>query len=192
MEEKYLYAQFKEDEKTEGCSPCLYSTHSIKNGYKLSELLDPECTTLLQHWKKAADRFPDNNCLGHIEGDKYVWRTYKQAHDEAQALAKSMWSLNMTPPVETDGKTFRLLGLYSRNRPEWAISNWAIMHFSGTVVTLYNTLGEDSLKYAFEHTEISAIACDERSFQKILVLKTNGFASSLKDLIAFDAFSEED
>ena len=84
------------------------------------------------------------------------------------------------------------MGLYSRNRPEWAISNWAIMHFAGTVVTLYNTLGEDSLKYTFDHTEISIVCCDERSITKLKVLASEGFLKTLKTIIAFDPVSDEE
>jgi len=98
---------------------------------------------MLEGWNKAVESFPDNNCLGHIEGDKYVWRTYKEAQEESQALAKSLHS--MIPETQAEGRSFYLMGLYSRNRPEWALTNWAIMNFSGTVVTLYNTLGEVSL-----------------------------------------------
>lgn len=158
MGDMFQYAEFKEDEKTEGFSPCLYNLLSVKNGYKLTEQLDPDCTTLLQHWKKTVEKYPSKNCMGHIVEQRYVWRTYQETYEEVQALAKTLWNMNLISYVEAYDKSFRMLGIFSKNRPEWAISNWAIMHFSGTVVPLYSTLGEDSLKYAFEHTELTTVA----------------------------------
>lgn len=98
----------------------------------------------------------------------------------------------MVPTIETDGKNFKMMGLYSRNRPEWALTNWAIMHFSGTVVTLYNTLGEESLNYAFDHTELSIVSCDDVSFKKLLKFRKEDKIQSLKTVICFDPIDAEE
>lgn len=189
---RFEYASFKEDEKSEGCSPPLYNKASVANGYQLEDTPKDGFKTLLEAWAKTAKMFPANNCLGHIEDDKYVWRTYEQAHLEAQSLAKALHAESLVPITEADGKQFRLMGLYSRNRPEWALTNWAIMHFSGTVVTLYNTLGEESLNYTFELTEMTVVSCDQASFKKLLGLKKEEKATSLKTIICFDAFTSEE
>jgi long-chain acyl-CoA synthetase len=188
----FHYGSFYEEEKVVGCSPILYNRISVNNGYKVEEISEDGFTTLLEGWAQAVVDFPDNNCLGHIEGDKYVWRTYKQAYHEARSLAKALYSEKMVPTTETDGKSFHMMGLYSRNRPEWCLTNWAIMHFSGTVVTLYNTLGEESLCYAFEHTELSIVSCDDSSFKKLLGFRQADKINTLKKVICFDAFSDEE
>lgn len=189
---KYPYGQFFEDSKADDESGILYNSLSLKDDNKLYDLPHDGFTTQLEGWHRSVENYPDNNCLGHVEGDKYVWRTYKQAYEEAKSLAKVLHSEGLVPTTEGDGKTFRMMGLYSRNRPEWCLSNWAIMHFSGTVVTLYNTLGEESLKYAFDHTQISIVGTDERSLKKLLELKTSGNLATLKNVIAFDAFTDDE
>ena len=189
---RHLYAKFDEEEKVEGCSQSLYSTYSLENGLKLEDKPKDGFSTLLEGWENAAKSFPDNNWLGHVEDNKYVWRTYKEAHTEAQALAKYLHSESMIQETKVNDKKFWLMGLYSRNRPEWAITNWAIMHFSGTVVTLYNTLGEESLKYAFDHTELSIVGCDRASFEKLLNFKKEGSIKTLKIVIWFDDFTPEE
>lgn len=65
------------------------------------------------------------------------------------------------------------------------------MHFSGTIVTLYNTLGEDSLWYAFDHTEMTICSWDGPSLNKLLKLKQEGSIKSLNAIIAFDPYTEE-
>lgn len=169
--EQYQYAVFKEDEKVQDCSYPLYNKYSADNGFELVDKPLDEFETLLEGWAKAVKTFPNNKCLGHVEGDKYVWRTYQEALIEAQSLAKALHSKSLIPVTEGDGKRFQLMGLYSRNRPEWALTNWAIIHFSGTVVTLYNTLGEESLSYALDHTETTIVSCDGPSYKKLLKLK---------------------
>lgn len=84
------------------------------------------------------------------------------------------------------------MGIYSRNRPEWDITNWALMYFSGTIVTLYNTLGEESLSYALDHTQLTICSCDGSSLKKLLTLKSDGKAKNLKAVVVFDPVSEED
>jgi long-chain acyl-CoA synthetase len=121
-----------------------------------------------------------------------VWKTYSQAYHEAKSLAKALYTEKMVPTIKTDGKDFHLMGVYSRNRPEWCLTNWAIMHFSGTVVTLYNTLGEESLCYAFEHTELSVVSCDEPSLKKLLGFRQDGKIETLKTIICFDPFTNEE
>lgn len=192
MNSELIYGSFKEEEKSLDCTQVLYPQLCIENGYTLNEIPHDGGTTLLEGWNKAADSFPDHNCLGHIEGDKYVWRTYRESLHEAKCIAKALYSEDLVPKVEYKEKLLGFVGIYSKNRPEWALINWAWVHFSATVVSLYNTLGEESLSYAINHTELGIIAWDTPSLQKILNLRKKGKAMIIKQLIAFDNVEEEE
>ncbi|CAI2361326.1 unnamed protein product [Moneuplotes crassus] len=192
MYPKFIYGSFREEEKCEDSTEVLYNKLSIEDDFKLQEIPKGGGETLLEGWNKAAEMFPDNNCLGHIEGDKYVWRTYKEALHEAQCIAKVLFTEDLIPEVSDKDKSYKFVGLYSRNRPEWALVNWALVHFSGTVVSLYNTLGEESLCYAVDHTDLGIVACDKASFKKMLNLRKEGNAKTIKHLIAFDEVDEEE
>ncbi|CAI2361356.1 unnamed protein product [Moneuplotes crassus] len=192
METPNICAKFREEEKSDDSSQVLYRKSCIEKGYTLEYTPHKGGETLLEGWNKAAQSFPDNNCLGHIEGNKYVWRTYKQALHEAQCIAKALLTEGLIPDVCDNDKSYKFMGIYSKNRPEWTLVNWAMFHFSGTVVPLYNTLGEESLCYCINHTELSIVACDGPSFQKLLSLHKQGKITTLYHIIAFDEVSDED
>ncbi len=42
---------------------------------------------------------------------------------------------------------WRFIGIQSKNREEWNITNWANMNQGITTIALYDTLGQDALKY---------------------------------------------
>jgi long-chain acyl-CoA synthetase len=48
--------------------------------------------------------------------------------------------------MEPNEDGMRLLGLYSRNRPEWVIAEQACFCAGGTTVPFYDTLGADTVE----------------------------------------------
>ena len=120
MEEQgYIYGRFKEGSKSENSSEVLYSTWSIEHNYQFEETTKDGFKTLLEGWNQSASSFPENNWLGHLEGEKYVWRTYKQAHHEAQSLAKALFSKKLVTEVNWESEhkqilNLKLMGLYSK------------------------------------------------------------------------------
>lgn len=56
----------------------------------------------------------------------------------------------MCPNIEIENEgTYRLLGIYSKNRPEWIYSYFGAARDSITIVTVYDTLGDVALEYIF-------------------------------------------
>jgi len=53
----------------------------------------------------------------------------------------------LCPPVTNDDGTFKFIALYAKNRDEWAVTDLGAMLTSVTVVTLYDTLGKESIDY---------------------------------------------
>ena len=109
----------KEGTGVDGHSEELYSIWSTEHDYQFQTIAKGGFTTLLEGWRQSVDSFPENNCLGYFDGEKYVWRTYKQAHHEAQSLAKALYSRKLVTEVNWKseyGKTLnlKLMGLYSK------------------------------------------------------------------------------
>ena len=58
--------------------------------------------------------------------------------------------MNLCPEIQIeDEDTFRLLGIYSKNRPEWLYAYFGAVRDSITIVTVYDTLGDIALEYIF-------------------------------------------
>jgi long-chain acyl-CoA synthetase len=54
---------------------------------------------------------------------------------------------DLVPKVTNEEGTFRFISLYSKNREEWVVSDFGSVFAGVTTVTLYDTLGVDSIDY---------------------------------------------
>ncbi len=53
----------------------------------------------------------------------------------------------------------KVIGIYSKNRPEWNLVDMACALYGYTSIPLYDTLGPDSISYALENSSISSLFC---------------------------------
>ena len=82
---------------------------------------------------------------------KYTWYTYDEANEIMLNFSRGLNVLNLCPEQTFEGEgTYRFLGIYSRNKPEWVFSYLGAIRDSITIVTIYDTLGD----LALEHTYI--------------------------------------
>lgn len=89
---------------------------------------------------------PEYN-ISNIEFGKYEWKTVKETYDDAEAFAKFAVQNDLCPKIKTEDGTFSCIGLYSKNREEWIITDLGSVLTGITVVTLYDTLGKESIDY---------------------------------------------
>jgi long-chain acyl-CoA synthetase len=97
-----------------------------------------------------------------------------------------MFHLNLVPEVHAEGKTLKFLGIYSKNREEWIMSELAGISQGVTTVPLYDTLGPDAAEFVINQTELATIACAGSYVPSLLMLKKAGRIPTLKNLIIFD------
>jgi long-chain acyl-CoA synthetase len=107
--------------------------------------------------------------------------TYKEGHDVAVRLASSLLKNKLTHE-EKEAK-LNLIGIYSRNRQEFYLSDLACILYGVTSVPLYDTLGVDNLEYCLQHSNIETCICSLSNAKTLLAL-TN--VSNLKNLILCD------
>ncbi|KAJ1989721.1 medium-chain fatty acid-CoA ligase faa2 [Coemansia sp. RSA 1358] len=89
-------------------------------------------------------------------------------------------------PNKSDSQ--QALGIYSINRPEWPLAEFAGFRSNRYSVALYDTLGADSVKYIIEHAGVSAIVCSIDKIPRLLKLKDN--IPTLKVIISMDSFND--
>lgn len=82
----------------------------------------------------------------------------------------------------------KLIGIYSRNRFEWLVSDWACIMFGFTTVPLYDTLGIDNLSFCLNQTEITTTFATLATIKILLQLKDHG---KLKIIISYDEVDSE-
>lgn len=81
------------------------------------------------------------------------------------------------------------IGIWSVNRPEWHIVDWACAAHSLYVVALYDTLGPDTVEYVVNHAEIQVVVCTKEHVTDLLKLRSK--LPQLKAIISFDTLEKE-
>jgi len=203
------YSNVAVDTKKEGETPIFHSKF-LKEGQQLSSNVFNEVEDLKSLYKLSFENFKDNPFLGTREKvtetefdeetkqekqvdkfGRYMYMTYGQVEEYATGLAKSILNKNLAPKREMDGKQLRVLGIYSKNREEWALTDIACVLANISSVPLYDTLGDSSVEYIVQQTEMETIACGEDKIKHLCELKNNGKLPTIKSIICFDEVNEE-
>ena len=75
--------------------------------------------------------------------------------------------MNLCPDVTAEGKTWRFMGIQSKNRKEWNIVHIANMYLNTTTIALYDTLGVDALRFVINQTELTTISGSQDIVDKL-------------------------
>lgn len=67
--------------------------------------------------------------------------------------------LNLSPQVEGEGRIWKFMGIYAKNREEWALTAIANTKNSVTTIALYDTLGPQAIEFVFRQTEMTSVSC---------------------------------
>lgn len=194
---KIKYGYWRSDKpKIEGYSHELISMESEMildqtNIDTLEALPFPGVDTLFKALKRTAERIPNEQALGTRVGDEYQWMTWQEVIDTSWYLSIGIRVLNLCPPFEAEGKEFSMIGIQSKNRKEWVLTNIAGMYSKVTTVALYDTLGQDAMVYICNQTELSTIAMSSACINNIATLKIEDAKgqnkmNKLKKIIVFD------
>lgn len=112
-------------------------------------------------------------------------------YELATWLARGMEKLGLAAEQEHGGKTLRTVGIYSKNREEWSLTDFACWMTTVTNVPLYDTLGEDSICWTFEQTQLSSIFLADEGVSKLVAIAKKGKVPTLKTMVCFDEVPPE-
>lgn len=114
-------------------------------------------------------------CLGTRDESRkdapYLWRSYKEVETLVKRFGSGLVAIDAMPELEFDDPKFpkgRLIGLYSKNRMEWTITDLAGSAYGYTLVPLYDTLGPDSLKYILTQTDLKTVVGSNECLANLL------------------------
>jgi long-chain acyl-CoA synthetase len=113
----------------------------------------------------------------------YEWITYEECLERVKNFGSAILSEKIgLKPNEP-------LGIYSINRPEWVISDYAAMFNSIITVPLYDTLGLQALQFIINQVEMK-VCCAANDKAKKLLENASSYPT-LKKLIVFDEIDDE-
>ncbi len=99
--------------------------------------------------------------------------------------------LDFCPQIEGEGKLWRFLGIWAKNREEWTISLLAAMHYRITAVGFFDAMSSEQVEFIFNQTEMTSVVCTADYAKKIVDMKANGQAAHIKNLIIMDTCSDQ-
>ncbi|KAK3946204.1 putative long-chain-fatty-acid--CoA ligase [Diplogelasinospora grovesii] len=166
----------------------IYRHYRFQNG-PLLETFEPTQQTIHDLFEHSAARVPHQRCLGWRPWNaqtktwepKYVWMTYSEVAERRKNLGAGIVELHQRIGV-TEGKYG--VGLWAQNRPEWQITELALLSQSLFPVSLYETLGPETTEYIINHIGLTAVVCSLPHIPTLLKLAPR--VPSLKLIISLD------
>ena len=194
----YQYAVFKTEPKPGESGILVHpdSIHGLTRKNFIDRYTQIDC---VEYYK---NKRPDNNCLGTREYNpntkkygKYVWKSWAEVYDLATLFLYGITKFNLCPeiPVEDDNnKKMRFLGIYSRTREEWFVGSLGCQLDTITIVTIYDTLGMNSMEFILRQTELTTILAESNNLEMILKMKEENKLVNVKNVIYIHCNEEKD
>ncbi|KAI9216570.1 hypothetical protein BC828DRAFT_433798 [Blastocladiella britannica] len=162
--------------------------------------------TLYETFHFAAARWPKANCLGtraKLPGagnwaPGYSWESFERTAERMTHFGSGLVRVynDMVVPAVGPPKTAAAgqlpkhhLGLYSVNRAEWLIAEGACNAYSMVSVSLYDTLGADTLEFITNHAELRVIVASADKIANLLRVRDR--CPELQVIISMDELDTE-
>nr|GAT59645.1 acetyl-CoA synthetase-like protein [Mycena chlorophos] len=162
-------------------------------------LLDPNkfsLQTLPDIFTSGLARSRDKPFLGHRPlvsksplkyANQYEWQTYAQVDVRRRKIGSALVHLFNNGTL--GGGELQSVGLWSINRPEWQIVDIALHSYKKIGVTLYDTLGKDSVEYIINHSHLTVVFTTLDHVPTLLKLAPK--TPCLKMIVSLDPISPE-
>ena len=108
-----------------------------------------------------------------------IWhtRTYQEVGDTVRQIARALLALGVQPGDR--------VGIFSQNRPEWALVDFAILAIRAVSVPIYATNTKHQAAYIVDETEMAILFTgSQENYDKIYAIAER--SPSLKQIITFD------
>ena len=112
--------------------------------------------------------------------------TYAQVDLASKSLARAIENLRLGNTIQADGRSWKLVGIWSPNRWEWLATHISNMYFKRTTVSFFETMSTLMVKRILDETKISVIFCSAPLIAKIVTLRLKGELRHLKVAVSFD------
>ncbi len=128
------------------------------------------CLTLHETFCRSATLHPNRPFLGERAIDSagnpgpFVFKSYNQCATSIRNLASGLIKEKILV-VNEDG--LQLLGLYMKNCSAWCLAEYACYRMGAATVPLYDTLGQDTIEFVLNQTQVSACVCSSAELAKL-------------------------
>ncbi|KAF8558453.1 long-chain-fatty-acid-CoA ligase [Imleria badia] len=151
--------------------------------------------TLPEIFDNGYQRNPDAKLLGHrpvistqpLKFGPYVWQTYKQVDVRRRKIGSALHELFKSGVLKAEA--METVGIWSQNRPEWQIVEFALHAYDKVGVSLYDTLGVDSVDFIINQSSLSIIFTTSDHIPTLLKMASK--IPVLKMIVSFDPLEKQ-
>jgi len=122
------------------------------------------------------------NCLGSREVQpggrrgQFIWKDYIVVQELRDAVRRGLVNLGLEPGDR--------VGIFSKNREEWVIVEQACYAQSFVIVSFYDTLGPDAVKFIAQHCQAKVVICANENLDALMSIVTE--CPDIKFVVHFD------
>ena len=122
----------------------------------------------------------------------YKWLTYTETEKMVSDFSLGLLKLELCPGIEgeSDGKMWRFMGIWSKNRMEWTVSLLSAMKYGITTVGFFDAMSVENVEFIFNQTEMTTVVCTIDYAKKIIAMKDQEQAAHIANLIIMDSFDD--
>lgn len=144
--------------------------------------------TMYECFVWGARRNPKGKCLGYRSGPAaapgpFTWMTYERALSRTHAIARGLvvsgCCTSQPPAPDNDARLTQhfnalpgscMVGLFSKNRPEWVLAEHGCFSMSVVTVPLYDTLSAQAIHYILRKTAMTCVICSSDKVDQLIAL----------------------
>ena len=188
-------------EKKPGETPILRRPDTLNALVKTNKINRNTQVDCVEYYKNLR---PNSDFLGTRQYDsknkkytKYIWKSWSQIYDLSKLFLYGITKLDLCQEIKVNDeslggeKIMRFMGIYARNREEWIVGSLGCQMDSITIVTLYDTLGINSIEFIFNQTELTTIITETKNFEKLLNIKELNKLGKVKNIIYLHCNEDE-
>ena len=198
----YIYGIFDEKPAKPEETKILRRPDTLNKDLFTKNLID--CHTQLDCIEYYIKLRPNSNFLGTREYfpkekkyGKYIWKSWSEIYNISKYFLYGITKYNLCPEISVNDETLggetkmKFMGIYSRNREEWLVGSFGCQMDSIAIVTLYDTLGINSIEYILNETELTTIIAETKTFEKIIDVKKNNKFGKVENIISLKCNDED-
>jgi long-chain acyl-CoA synthetase len=116
--------------------------------------------TVCSMFQRTVQEAGDIDALKWKVGDEWRGLTWRQYGEQVRDFANGLIALGLQPG--------EFVNILAANRPEYYVTDLAVLHAGGVPVSLYNTLAPEQIEYIVNHCEAVYIVAENPAFYERL------------------------
>ncbi|XP_065185290.1 long-chain-fatty-acid--CoA ligase 1-like [Sycon ciliatum] len=155
-----------------------------KDGELRTKLFD-DVSTAYEAFERGCRISGDREFLGQRSGPApdfaFEWMTYNEVKAKVEKLSAGLVKLGMEPQKH--------VGMFSRNRPEFQISQLACFRQAAVLIPLYDTLGPEAIVHILKQADLNLVIVSGDKLKNLLDQAES--AACMKTIVSLDEVTEE-